>query len=287
MSHLLAVAAVVLVLLSLAFTPGLPAQEAVQTQQTTGSQRTGGEVIGRSVEGRPISVRTVGDGPRSVLVIGGIHGGYEANSIRLARRLFEHYRAEPARLPADVTLHVIDNMNPDGLHRVTGGTPVDEFDFRSANTVPGRFNARWVDLNRNWDGDWQPTSYWGTRVVDAGDAPFSEPETRAVREYFRQIEPVVSVFYQSAAAGLWYSGAEDGWEPSRRLAAAYSSASGYPLPEEQDGGPVDYEITGSADDYFYRIGHPNLTVELTTHYDIEWERNLAGFRALLGALDVQ
>jgi hypothetical protein len=249
----------------------------------------GAEVIGESLEGRPITVERVGDGPLDVLVIGGIHGGYEHNSILLAQRLLEHYRDDPSRLPGRFTLHVIDNMNPDGLHRVTGGTPISEFDFRSADIVPGRFNARWVDLNRNWAGDWEPTSYWGRREVDAGSEPFSEPETRAVRDYFERIDPVVSVFFQSAAAGLWYSGAEEQWEPARRLALAYSSASGYRMPSPRDdggvGGPVDYEITGSADDYFHEIGHPNITVELTTHYDIEWERNLAGFEALLSAIE--
>jgi hypothetical protein len=240
------------------------------------------------VEGRPITVQTVGSGPIDVLVVGGIHGGYEANSIALSRRLLAHFRNNRDALPAAFTLHVIDNMNPDGLHRVTRGTPIEEFDFRAANTVPGRFNANWVDLNRNWDGDWQPTSYWGTREVDAGSAPFSEPETRAVREYFERTDPAVSIFYQSAAFGLWYSGAEDGWEPARRLAEVYHEASGYRMPEPDDdddgGGPVDYEITGSADDYFYEIGHRNLTVELTNHYDIDWDRNLAGFTALLEAL---
>jgi hypothetical protein len=246
------------------------------------------EVIGRSVEGREVSVERLGEGPIDVLVVGGIHGGYEHNSIVLARELLAYYREEPARLPERFTLHVIDNMNPDGLHRVTGGTPVGEFDFRSANTVPGRFNARWVDLNRNWAGDWQPTSYWGTREVDAGSEPFSEPETQAVRDYFERIDPAVSVFFQSAAAGLWYSGAEDGWAPTRRLAEVYARASGYRLPQVNDDGetdgPVDYEITGSADDYFYEIGHPNITVELTNHYEIDWEQNRAGFEALLQAL---
>ncbi len=250
------------------------------------------ETIGESVEGRPITVERVGSGPVDVLVVGGIHGGYEHNSIVLARELLAHYREAPERLPERFTLHVIDNMNPDGLHRVTGGAPIDQFDFRSANAVPGRFNANWVDLNRNWDGDWQPTSYWGNREVDAGSAPFSEPETRAVRDYFQGIEPAVSVFFQSAAAGLWYSGAEEEWEPARRLAEAYHRGSGYRLPERRDDdeevdGPVDYEITGSADDYFHEIGHPNITVELTNHWDIEWERNLAGFEALLAELSAE
>ena len=240
-------------------------------------------MIGRSVEGRPISVYTVGSGAEDILMVGGIHGGYEANSIALAREFVRYYRANPDHLPDQFRLHVIDNMNPDGLFRVTGGTPVTEFDFRSAETEPGRFNANFVDLNRNWDGDWQPTSYWRNREVSAGSAPFSEPETRAVRDYLLAIDPVVSIFFQSAAAGIWYSGADELWEPARRLAQAYASASGYRMPRP-DTGTVGYEITGSADDYFIEIQHPNITVELTTHFDIDWRQNLAGFRALLSEL---
>lgn len=244
--------------------------------------------IGRSVQDRPLYAEVFGDGPLDVIIVGGIHGGYEANSIALARRFADRYRADPALLPERFTLHIIDNMNPDGLNLITGGVPLEEFDFRSTNTRPGRFNANGVDLNRNWDATWRPTSTWGNVVVDAGSAPFSEPETQAVRDYFLRVEPVASVFYQSAGGFIWYSGAEEGWAPSIRLADIYGQASGYRVirppirtAEEREG---DDDITGSSDDWFYRIRHRNVTVELTTHYVIEWDRNLAGLEALLGAL---
>ena len=260
------------------------AQDATQRRDDAGQSR----IIGRSVQGRPIRVEVIGngdgngDGDVDVIIVGGIHGGYEANSIALARRFAAYFRADPQRLPEDVTVHIIDNMNPDGLHAVTGGTPLEEFDFRAVDARPGRFNANGVDLNRNWDGNWQPQSTWRNTIVDAGSQPFSEPETRAVRDYFKEVQPAASVFYQSAGAFLWYSGAEEGWEPSLRMAEAYGYASRYrvvrpapPRPGEED------DITGSADDYFYQIGHRNVTVELTTHYVLEWDRNLAGFQALL------
>lgn len=250
--------------------------------QTTTTDRLP-ETIGRSVEGRRITVERIGSGPIDVIFVGGIHGGYEANSILLARRFVEHFRANPNELAPHFTLHVIENMNPDGLYRITAGVDPAEFDFRSADTVPGRFNARGVDLNRNWDGQWQPVSYWGQREVNTGSGPFSEPETRSVRDYFLRVDPVASVFFQSAGAFLWYSGAEEGWEESLQLAQAYSAGSGYRVMQPR-GGQNDFDITGSADDYFYTIGHRNVTVELTTHYEIDWERNLAGVRSLLAAL---
>ncbi|MFP4331293.1 MAG: M14 family metallopeptidase [Spirochaetaceae bacterium] len=243
--------------------------------------------IGSSVEGRRIEVAVFGDGPQDILMVGGIHGAYEANSIALARRFADYYRSDPSRLPERFTLHIIDNMNPDGLHSITGDTPFEEFDFRAVDARSGRFNANGVDLNRNWaDDQWRPESTWRNRVVDAGSAPFSEPETRAVRDYFEEIEPVVSVFYQSAGGFIWYSGAEEGWTEALELAEAYGLASGYRVvrPEPRESEEQD-NITGSADDYFYEERHRNLTVELTTHYVVEWERNLAGFEALLEQLD--
>ncbi|MFW5975818.1 MAG: M14 family metallopeptidase [Alkalispirochaetaceae bacterium] len=242
------------------------------------------ENLGSSVEGRAITVERIGGGERDVLVVGGIHGGYEWNSILLAREVADHYRENRDALPEGITLHVIENMNPDGVARITGETPIEEFDFSEVNTVPGRFNARSVDLNRNWDDEWQPTSYWGRREVDAGSAPFSEPETRIVRDYIERIDPVVVLFFQSAAAGIWYSGAQDEWEPARRLATAYGDASGYRLPVDGEG-PVDYEITGAASGYLYRRDIPTIVVELTNHRDTELERNLAGLRALLSSLE--
>ena len=261
--------------------------------------------IGTSVEGRPIHVEVIGNGPVDLIIVGGIHGGYEANSTRLARRVAAHFRADAASLPDHITLHVIDLMNPDGMYQVTEGAPVETFDFRGADTPPGRFNANGVDLNRNWDGNWRPTSTWRNVVVDAGDAPFSEPETRAVRDYFRRVRPAASVFYQSAGGFIWHSGAEYGWEPARELALVYGEVAGYrvirPEPRRMpaadatadhdadrgaEAGPndTDDDITGSADDFFFSVRHRNITVELTTHYVIEWERNLAGLTALFDAV---
>lgn len=241
------------------------------------------ETLGESLQGRPVTVDRIGDGNRPLLLVGGIHGGYEWNSILLAREVANHFRANPDSLPGQFTLHIIENMNPDGLHRVTGGAAIEELDFSGVDTVPGRFNARWVDLNRNWDDEWEPTSYWGTREVNAGSAPFSEPETRIVRDYIELTEPEVVVFFQSAAAGIWYSGAPEEWEPARRLAEAYGEAAGYRLPSGDDG-PVDYEITGSASGYLYSRGIPTIVVELTTHQDTELAKNLAGLEAILEAL---
>ena len=53
-----------------------------------------------------------------------------------------------------------------------------------SDTFTGRFNGQDVDLNRNWDCNWQPTGIWRDQVVNAGRSVFSEPETLALRDFF-------------------------------------------------------------------------------------------------------
>jgi predicted deacylase len=239
-------------------------------------------VIGRSVEGRPLQSYRFGSGPRTGIVFAGIHGGYEWNTILLARRLADHFETHPREIPSTFTLYIIPALNPDGLQAVTGGAPLAEFDFSRAAIARGRFNGRGVDLNRNFGATWEPVAYWGSREVDPGSAPFSEPETRALRDFVQRHDPEFVVSYHSAANGIYYGGRHERWEPSRRIARAYSRASGYPLPERGES-LVSYEITGAAASYFYSLRIPAVTVELAGRSGPEFSRNLAGLRALLQA----
>src|SRR6056297_201117 len=245
-------------------------------------------VIGRSVEGRPIEVYRFGSGENSVVLYGGIHGGYEWNTVALARQLIEYFddagRAEGV-IPEGVSLYIIPVLNPDGLAAVTDGKELEEFDPTSVDITKGRFNARGVDLNRNWDARWEPVSEWRNMEVDAGSHPFSEPETRALRDFVLRLKPTVIVSYHSQANGIYYSGKRDRWEPARSLAQVYSEASDYPIPQGR--GLVSYRITGASGGYFYHKGIPEITVELARRTDSEFSRNVEGVLALLQAVDGQ
>jgi hypothetical protein len=59
---------------------------------------------------------------------------------------------------------------------------------------------------------------------------------------------------------------------------AYSRASGYKTSNTFDA----YAVTGDAEGWMASIGIPALTVELTTHEAVEWEKNLTGAKALFG-----
>jgi len=237
------------------------------------------KTIGWSVEGRAIEARTYGQGDTELLFVGGIHGGYEYNSVLLAHRFMDYLDANPESVPDNLTVTVIPSANPDGLYEVTGG----EGRFAAADISvdtkdgTGRFNANDVDLNRNFNCKWKPESMWRGNTVSAGSEAFSEPEARAIRDFVLAHDPAAVVFWHSQSDAVYASECEDGILPETlAVMNAYSRASGYPAVDSFDA----YEITGDAEGWLASIGIPAITVELSTHETVEWERNLAGTTAL-------
>lgn len=236
-------------------------------------------VIGLSVEGRQIESYTYGSGKTLLAFVGGIHGGYEWNSVFLAYTFLDYLNANPKAIPANLTVAVIPSANPDGMYKIIGkeGRFTAQDVPVGASEVPGRFNAREVDLNRNFDCKWKPESMWRGNVVNAGTAPFSEPEARAIRDFVLKNNPAAVVFWHSQSNAVYASECERGILPKTlEIMGAYSRASGYPAVDSFSA----YEITGDAEGWLASIGIPAITVELKTHETIEWERNLAGVKAL-------
>jgi murein peptide amidase A len=120
------------------------------------------EVIGHSLQGRPITLTRVGDStvPRKVLAVGCIHGNEPAGRGIVADLI----EATPA---PDTQLLLVPDMNPDGFAH-------DE-----------RTNAHGVDLNRNSPEHW----------AGAGARPWSEPETRAIRDLILREAPTLTLYY--------------------------------------------------------------------------------------------
>jgi predicted deacylase len=136
--------------------PGATAAEAEPVRAAYASR-----VIGHSVQGRPITVWRLGETNRpAVVLIAGMHGNEPAPTAIL-RTLRD------GRSVHGIDLWVVPAYNPDGLARGT------------------RRNAHGVDLNRNYPYHWAPLggSYY------SGPGPASEPETRAMMRFLRQVRP--------------------------------------------------------------------------------------------------
>ncbi len=217
-------------------------------------------VVGRSGEGRDILAWRFGTGERVLLLVGGLHAGYEANTVTLVNELIAHFEAAPGDVLPGITLVLIPAANPDGLAR--------------GRQAAGRFNAAGVDLNRNWSCGWSAEAYWRTERVDPGPHPLSEPETQALAALAQVLKPAAAVFYHSAARGVFAG--DCGGADSAGLAAALGEAAGYPY-----GRPFTaYRVTGTAPNWFDGQGIPAVDVELTGTRDSEFVRNLRGVMAV-------
>ncbi len=225
-------------------------------------------VIGLSVAARPIEVYTFGNGEREYLIVAGIHGGYEWNTIALANELIEYINEHPTVIPDDVTLYIIRNMNPDGEARAHG--------------VDGRVNNNGVDLNRNfpsknWTQDWDRDGCWVYRPTSGGAYGGSEPETRSVMNFISQHNILALISYHSAALGIFPGG--DPWTAdSIRLAKALAKVTQYPYP------PIDTgcEYTGTLSDWAVENGvGAAVDMELSTHKYTDFDKNLKALNVLL------
>lgn len=236
-------------------------------------------VIGSSVEGRAIDAYTYGTGATRLGFVGGMHGGYEWNGILLAYDLMDYLSAHPEIIPANLSITVIPDINPDGVYKVLGTTGrFTVADVPSGtNLVPGRYNADTVDLNRNFACNWQATSTFLGKVTNAGSSAFSEPEARAIRDFVLTNSPKAMVFLHSKSGAVYASECNNGILPKTlEIMKVYARAAGYQAITVFDA----YKITGDAEGWLASIGIPAITVELKTHETIEWEQNLAGIKAL-------
>lgn len=255
----------------------------IETITASPTPTTTTAIIGYSVEGRSIEAYTFGTGNTDILFVGGVHGGYEWNSILLAYEMMDYLRENINIIPNNITVHIIPDINPDGLFAATGlegkFAMIDVPDTSNLPTGTGRFNANDVDLNRNFNCKWAPKSSWRGNVVSAGSAAFSEPEAAALREYVLATQPTAALFWHSAANNVYASECENGVLPDTLvLMNTYALAGNYGAVPVFDA----YPITGDVEGWLASIGIPAVTVELGSHDSIEWTRNLAGVEAVLG-----
>lgn len=225
-------------------------------------------VIGFSVQSRPIEVYRFGSGAQQYLIVAGIHGGYEGNTVALANELIAHITDNPQVIPNDATLYIIRNMNPDAEAR--------------SHDVDGRVNENGVDLNRNfpssnWVADWNRDGCWVYRPTTGGAYGGSEPETRSVMSFISSHKIQALISYHSAALGVFPGGVP--WEESsKRLARLLTYETKYPYP------PVDTGCvyTGTLADWAVENGvGAAVDMELTNHKNTDFDQNLKALIALV------
>ncbi len=141
---------------------------------------TSTEIIGSSVQNRPVECLRFGNGPQAILFIASIHGD-ESIGTPLAYKLVE-YLQKDRRMLQNRTILIIPVANPDGC---------------AAST---RENANEVDLNRNFPAANR------INITEYGTHPLSEPEAVALKEVIQAYHPARVVSIHAPLSCIDYDG---------------------------------------------------------------------------------
>jgi hypothetical protein len=240
--------------------------------------------IGQSVEGRDQIIHAnfdlTGEKPPGelTLLIGGMHGDETATVLLLE----EFTRRFLAGLKEPVA--VLALCNPDSYVRCS------------------RYNARGVDLNRNCGFNWSAQS-----VEPSGPAPWSEPESQALRDFILRWRPskIVSLHWALAeidadghqstglAQAMWDALSEEERRPYRlrvtepgrgqkRLQSVYTACPGslgqwcgYALGEDEEGAPAMITLELPYDPLLPRPD--DLPEDHLETLRLRWARDSAGY----------
>ncbi len=236
-------------------------------------------VIGYSVEGRPIHAFKISDNAavdedEPVVFLNGVHHAREPIgayiTLEFGAWLLDRYATDPeVRWLVDHReIWIVPVVNPDGFvyNEISDGywrknKRDNDQDGVFDETVDG------VDLNRNYG------FMWGYDDVGSspnfgdptyrGTAPFSEPETRAIRDLVNAVHPAIALNYHSYSNLLLfpYGYANGVYAPDdslfRRMAAEMTRASGYTYATPWE---ILYTANGAADDWMYgdTTQHPRV-----------------------------
>ena len=239
------------------------------------------EIIGYTVEGRAIYALKVGNGKREIVMDASLHAReYLTTNVLMemideythayARNsLFEGYAVK--QLLDQTSIWFIPMVNIDGVSLVQNGvksTPYGDAVTRingTTNVFRWKANIRGVDLNRNFDGNW---SYAETASAPAwrnfkGYSVFSEPESKAIRDFFAKHDFRAYISYHSSGNILYYWHWQNQVNQIRDhvFAKKISNTTGYYIM------PAQNKVgSGSSADWFIKTyKRPGITMEIAPY----------------------
>ena len=242
-------------------------------------------VIGESYLGKNINLVRIGKGSRKVIYIGSHHSMEWITSVLLMRFIEDFcksyisgeklYGYDPEYIFNTRTIYIVPMLNPDGVHLVLNG--LDEYNpvrsrliqmnGYSENFSDWQANARGVDLNHNYDADFNLLKKLETaagitepcKTRYGGEFPESEPEVSSLTSFIRSDGDI------SLLAALHTQGETIYWRykdiippKAKTLANLTAKATGYKL-EYPDEEIASY---GGCKDWFIsKFNKPGFTIE--------------------------
>lgn len=184
--------------------------------------------IGQSLQGREIQCLENVGGHKKILLCGAFHG-LESITAAFLVRFAEGYAAavtenkalfgrDAALLSANISLFIVPMVNPDGVEiALCGGD----------NKAVWQANARGVDINHNFDADWQPILDAPAPSKYGGEHPHSEKETRAVADFIRRENFDMLLCFHSQGEEIYYDFKGKCGKRSKEIAERMAEESGY------------------------------------------------------------
>lgn len=189
--------------------------------------------IGKSVLGKDILSLKFGIGRKKILLVGAHHGKEWITSMLLMaiiENLCFLYQEQGRFSEIDIrsffqknTIYVIPMLNPDGVGLCINGLTKDIPIFLRSrligmNSGSKDFIGKWqanihgVDLNHNYDALFEKGKtlafangiYGPGPTRFSGEHPESEPESRALAEFTREILPDIAIAYHSQGEEIFY-----------------------------------------------------------------------------------
>jgi len=246
------------------------------------------DTLGMSIQGRvirsiKISDNAAVDEDEPEVLITGCHHARELMSVEVpllfARYLLDHYGTDSrvTELVDTREIWIAPMINVDGHVYVEQNHTGSSSNWWRKNRRLNADGSYGVDLNRNYGYEWGYDNIGSSPIpssaVYRGTAPFSEPETQAVRDFCPLREITMSLSYHSYGELILYPW---GYAPINTVEQELFAALADSLSESNDytsgnsASAILYVTNGGSDDWLYgdtQIKDPiyAFTVELNTY----------------------
>ena len=222
------------------------------------------------------TIGQIGEGPKKLMLNGAHHGLEYITAAFLMKFILSYSRHfldardffgwDIDQLFQHATLYVIPMVNPDGVDIAVNGLDITNPYHRRLISEAGihsfskvwQANAHGVDLNHNYDAHWEmlveqpaPTKYGGLYPED-------QPETKAVADFIRLIQPDMLLAFHSQGQEIYYDFNNIMGDRARTIADLLAQDSGY-----QAASPQGTASFGGCKDWFIQEWRrPGFTIEL-------------------------
>lgn len=242
--------------------------------------------IGKSVMGRPLWSLSIGEGENRVLYNASHHANEWITTpllLKFTEELAAAFAAGGAiggyaasELLDYATITLIPALNPDGVDLATGELRQGEF-YENARRIAGgwpgvpfpegwKANIRGVDLNLQYPALWETAreikfsqGVTGPAPADfVGTAPLSAPESRALADFTRRLDPALVLAYHSQGEVIYWQFQGEAPAESQRIAALFAEVSGYEAAET----PYSSGFAGYKDWFIQDFDRPGFTIEV-------------------------